>query len=230
MKNNIFRKLIDTAPNKVEMQNFFDKNDATKMLLSVLSDRNSSSMEIDLLFEFFEFGISLLEGGNQNVQKAIFKFCTVHTESEVMFAKFHSIIYEQIEYIKKKADQKKEYYTTLELEQSYRLKSIILERLLRFLQLFTEGHYLDLQNYLRHQTNSRNRYNFVEAVTELLKTYYSNLVQANYENIVKCIDTLNEFVQVAYSLIFTSKIFLSLLNSITLYFLPIIINISPKLL
>jgi len=191
----MIRKMIDTAPNKTEMQNFFDKHDATRMLLSVLSDPKHTIIEDNLLNEYIEFGISLLDEGNQNVQKAIFNYCNIHSKSEVMFAKFHSIIYEQIDYLQRKAEMKKEGIRTAELEHAHSVKSLILEKLLRFLQLFTEGHYLDLQNYLRHQTNSRNRYNLVEAVTELLKTYYSDLVQANYENIVKCLDTLNEFVQ-----------------------------------
>lgn len=178
------------------MQNFFDRYDATKMLLSILSDPKHTLIEDDILNELLEFGISLLEGGNPNVQKTIFSFCTIHTKSEVMFAKFHSIINEQIDFLQRKADLKKDKSKSVDLDHFQRLKSIILEKLLRLLQLFTEGHFLDLQNYLRHQTNSRNQYNIVEAVTELLKTYYSDLVQANFENIIKCLDTLNEFVQV----------------------------------
>mmetsp|Transcript_30988 Transcript_30988/g.28188 ORF Transcript_30988/g.28188 Transcript_30988/m.28188 type:complete len:143 (+) Transcript_30988:6059-6487(+) len=88
-------------------------------------------------------------------------------------------------------------YDDKEEEEKYEgsLKPIILEKVLRFLQLFTEGHNLDLQNYIRFQSNSRSKYNIVEAVIELLRVYYLNLVKGNYENIVKCLDTLTEFVQ-----------------------------------
>ena len=48
------------------------------------------------------------------------------------------------------------------------LQSKILKKTLRCLQLFTEGHNIDLQDYIRKQTNSRNNYNMVEIIIELL--------------------------------------------------------------
>jgi len=191
----VLRQIIDRAPNKKEMQDFFDRHDATSMLLSVLSDPKNTFIDEDLLFEYLEFGISLLDGGNVNVQKNIYHYCIVHPSTEVMFAKFHAIIFEQIDYLQRKKEKTDSNAKNVEYEQFQQSRSVIVERLLRLLQLFTEGHYLELQNYLRHQTHSRNRYNLVEAVTELLKTYFQDLVQAHYENIVKCLDTLNEFVQ-----------------------------------
>mmetsp|Transcript_5319 Transcript_5319/g.4510 ORF Transcript_5319/g.4510 Transcript_5319/m.4510 type:complete len:150 (-) Transcript_5319:2389-2838(-) len=118
-----------------------------------------------------------------------------------MFMRFHGIIYEHIAYLKKKNapktdnDQNVEDNVEMDSSQDHSLKALIVENLLRFLQLFTEGHNLDLQNYLRYQTNSRNRYDLVEAVIDLLRIYYSNLVEENYDNIIKCLDTLTEFVQ-----------------------------------
>jgi len=184
------------------MQDFFDKIDATKMLLLIFSDSKNSIKDDDLMSEFLSFWISLLEGGNQSVQKTIYNFCMAYQKSEVMFAKFYSIIYEQIEYLQVKTAMKTDSENATQHQHLERnsIKSLILEKLLRLLQLFTEGHYLDLQNYLRYQTNSRNRYNIVEAVIELLKIYYQDLIQENYENILRCLDTLNEFVQVNYSL------------------------------
>jgi len=176
------------------MQNFFDKLEATKMLLYILSDPKHSQIDDDLFNEFLCFGISLLDGGNKTVQKTIYNYVTLFQKSEVMFAKFYSIIYEQIAFLKRK-DEKNAKKEDPEATEREELKSSILENLLRFMQLFTEGHNLDLQNYLRFQTNSRNRYDMVEAVIELLRTYYSNLVQGNYDNIIKCLDTLTEFVQ-----------------------------------
>ena len=183
------------------MQNFFDRIGATKMLLSIFSDSKNGIKDDDLLNEFLSFWISLLVEGNPQVQKAIYSFCTVYQKSEVMFAKFYSIIYEQIEYLQAKrtvVDQG-DGYSSASGKNS--LKSSILEKVLRLLQLFTEGHYLDLQNYLRYQPNSRTRYNLVEAVIELLKTYFLDLVSENYDNILRCIDTLNEFVQVILTIL-----------------------------
>ena len=188
--------MIDNAKNKTDIQNFFDNNDATSVLLSFFS--NPKQVDEDLMNEFLSFGISLLEGGNANIQRTIYNFCIHHLESEVMFAKFHSMICEQIDYLQFKVTIRSGSYKLRELELSHKLKSLIVEKLLRMLQLFTEGHNLDLQNYLRYQTSSRNRYNLVQTVTELLRAYDLNLVQGNYDNIIRCLDTLTEFVQVIH--------------------------------
>jgi len=197
----VLRTIIETASDQSQMQDFFDKAGATTMLLSVFSDSKNGVKDDELMNEFLSFWISLLEGGNLNVQKTIYKFCLTHQKSEVMFANFYSIIYEQISYLQLKTTMKNDAENHFKNLERSGIKGIILEKLLRLLQLFTEGHYLDLQNYLRYQTNSRNRYNMVEAVIELLRIYYSDLVQENYENILRCLDTLNEFVQVKYCLI-----------------------------
>lgn len=63
------------------------------------------------------------------------------------------------------------------------------------MQNAVEGHFLPLQDYLRYQTNSRNNYDLIIAVTELFKTYYyDGCTRANYDHMIKCLDTLNELV------------------------------------
>lgn len=185
--------MIDNATNKTDIQNFFDNNDATSVLLSFFS--SPKPVDDDLMNEFLSFAISLLEGGNVNIQRTIYNFCIRHPESEAMFAKFHSMICEQIDYLQLKVTIRSGSYKLIELELSHKLKTLIVEKLLRMLQLFTEGHNLDLQNYLRYQTSSRTRYNLVETVTDLLRAYDLNLVQGNYDNVIRCLDTLTEFVQ-----------------------------------
>ena len=52
-----------------------------------------------------------------------------------------------------------------------------------------------MQNYLRHQVNSRSNYDLVNGIAELFKTYYyEDLTSSNYDNLIKCLDTLNELV------------------------------------
>jgi len=77
--------------------------------------------------------------------------------------------------------------------------AVLLENTLRLLQLFTEGHYLEIQNYLRYQSNSRNNYDMVAAIIELLRSYLNRMDQANYESMMRCLDTLAEFVQVLFN-------------------------------
>ena len=47
-----------------------------------------------------------------------------------------------------------------------------MNEILTFLQNSVEGHYLDMQNYLRHQINSRSNFDLVNLIAELFKTYY----------------------------------------------------------
>jgi hypothetical protein len=63
------------------------------------------------------------------------------------------------------------------------------------MQLCVEGHYLDLQNYFHQQTNSRNNYDMINIVADLLRAYYYDArTQKMYNNMIKCLDTLSEFV------------------------------------
>lgn len=67
--------------------------------------------------------------------------------------------------------------------------------LLRFLQLFAEGHYGDLQNYMRHQTNSYHSFDILESFTVLLNAYMQLSYEAFFETIVQCFDTIIEYIQ-----------------------------------
>lgn len=185
------------------MQNLFDKYEATKMFLNLSSDCKTNIIEDDLLNQLFSFMIKLLEGGNLRVQKTIYNFFTYYPKSETLFWKLHSIIIEATNFI---MDDKRTLKSTsltsnddmtLDLtNKKENLRSELLEKTLRLLQLFTEGHNLDLQNYVRFQTNSRNNYDMVGAIVELLEAYHKNLNVRTYNNYVKCLDTLIEFVQV----------------------------------
>jgi len=171
------------------------------MFLNLISDSKVNILEDDLLNQLLSFMIKLLEGGNSKVQKTIFNFFTYYDKSEKLFWKFHSIIAESIKSIKetKKTINSSIYNLSdhsTEMVEKENLKSMILMKTLRLLQLFTEGHNLDLQNYVREQTNSRNKYDMVSIIVELLETYHKNLNVDNYENYTRCLDTLTEFVQV----------------------------------
>ena len=177
------RLIMEKAQDPVEMQNEFDKMDGTRMLLTVLSESNTSLIANDLPLNFLTFGVTILDEGNTRVQQTIFHYCQNFQRSEMMFAKFNIIISEEIQRLNSRNEIGHD-----------ELQSLILENTLRFLQLFTEGHYLDLQNYIRQQTNSRTNYDMVSLTVELLRSYHRHMNEKTYENIVKCLDTLNEFV------------------------------------
>lgn len=190
-----------------------DKEGAMEMVLGVLSDSKHADIPEDLLESFLNFGTKLLEGGNNRVQKTIYQFCTSYQRSEVMFRRFDAYIRKQTHKLKTHFDNTfympaqtvramHRFSTTVvdrPLDEAViKEKDIhirILEKLLRFLQLCTEGHYLELQDYIRDQKNNSNSYNLVTTVSELLLVYSSRMMQGDYENITKCLDTLTDFVQ-----------------------------------
>ncbi|CAD8103545.1 unnamed protein product [Paramecium sonneborni] len=186
-----------------EMQNLFNKLGATRMVLTVISE--STTLESEMLRHFLMFINTLLSGGNNKVQKTISEFIKTYPKSEVIFSRLNNVIQAQIKQItikakdKKIEDQQQNYQqqsdepNIQELQQQQELE-LLLTQVLRFLQNCCEGHYLDLQNYIRQQTNSRNSYNMINQVAELLLTYYYK-DKAQYENMVLCLDTLNELVQ-----------------------------------
>lgn len=99
------------------------------------------------------------------------------TKSESIFFKINSIISEHIDELKLKQKMQNEEASnantlennlldheihadaihveskddnSTELQNHFKIRQQILERLLRFLQLFCEGHNLELQNYIRY--------------------------------------------------------------------------------
>ena len=188
-----------------------DKEDAMEMILSVLSDSKHVELPHDLLESFLNFGITLLDGGNKKVQKTILPFFTSYPKSEIMFRRFYTFIRQQIERLKTEFEAafftrnaaRSERISRTILDRSVDdvitrdkdIKARILEKMLRFLQLCTEGHNLDLQNYLRDQKHNFNSYDLVTTVSELLLVYSTRMIQGDYDNIIKCLDTLTDFVQ-----------------------------------
>ena len=199
------------------MQNFFDRFNATKMFLNVISDSKINPIENELLDHFLSFMITLLDGGNHKVQRTIFNYFNYYSKSEVLFQKFHQIFSDAIKEFSERQRKTGSLGTSgrdgsLVTDPSSNdddkkaLKSSILMKTLRLMQLFTEGHYLDLQNYMKYQKNSRNNYDMVSIVVELLYVYHQELSSENYENYVKCLDTLTEFVQVIIKILFFFKL------------------------
>lgn len=175
------------------------------MILTVIADIKNNPIEDEIFDYYLFFLINLLEGGNPKIQKTIFTYFTTIPASEYIFEKFHSVFSEQINELKqsdKSQSQDGENYgykpkDNLKLQITLSpFKKAILEKVLRVLQLFTEGHNLELQQYIKNQTFSRNSYDMVVQVIELLNVYHKNMTVENYENILRCIETLTEFVQV----------------------------------
>jgi len=175
-----------------------DRYEATKMFLTVLSDSSNQSMDAEILNNFLELGIQLLEGGNPKIQKNIYNYFKTFQRSEVLFSKLYSLITTHGNRIRNINLSSNKDNTRMDnfIDEFSQFGPVLLENTLRLLQLFTEGHYLEIQNYLRYQSQSRNNYDMVAAIIELLRSYLNRMDQANYESMMRCLDTLAEFVQV----------------------------------
>ena len=71
----------------------------------------------------------------------------------------------------------------------------VIKNLLRFLQLFAEGHYSDLQNYVRQQYHNYHSYDIIQDMIDLLVVYFKNRKQEYVENMMQLFDTLTEYIQ-----------------------------------
>ena len=148
------------------------------------------------LFEsYLSFVKSLLEGGNKKIQSSIYKFfCSVH-KSENFFQKIHILFTKQI----KKLAENDMVTSITELSSQFMVDpSQVLIKLITMLQQFSENHFEELQNYIRIQKNSRNNYDLVNDIVDLLAAYVTpnNFKKANYEVIYGCLETLEEIIQV----------------------------------
>lgn len=173
------------------MQLFFDKNDATKMCLQIICNSKNQIIEEDFLNELLSFFIKLLEDGNLIVQTSIYNNLVHYSISEAFFWKFHNILTEAIIYF---TDEKKETYFS-------EIKHSIVLKVLRILQLFTEGHNLNMQTYMKVQVNGRTNYDMLSTIVDLLEVCHRNLNVNTYMICKQCLETLIDFVQVFYKLL-----------------------------
>lgn len=143
-----------------------------------------SHKEIDgnrILFSTFKLLVRLLKGGNKQIQNRIYDFFISNPNSEKFFKKIYLIFSQEISKTKKEIFGKKTE------------KNIFFPKLLRLLQLFCEGHNLNLQKYLKNQSNSKKNYDLVTLTVNSLEAF--NICSENYESISQCFDTLTEYIQ-----------------------------------
>lgn len=173
-----------------------DKNNAITTIFNVLSQTNNTAFDDEILDNLLSFLITLLEGCNINLQNTIYNYFITVPSGEYILEKFFKCIDEEIKLLRIKNELNIQKDNNVQEINHNNFKPSILEKILKLMKLFTEGHFLDLQNYMRHQTNSRINYDLVSQIIELLHAYHFNISQYNYNNILICLKTLTEFVQV----------------------------------
>jgi len=170
---------------RVEKQNFLNQNNSVYMIFSKLCDPNLT-LEDPLFHKLISFAIKLLDGGNNEVQKNIYNHFKNFTNSEVFFVKIQETFVEETQHLRKIIHDPEE----IDEEGIDQIQSI-----LRLLQLFAEGHFGDLQNYIRQQTNSYHSYDLLVSISDLLGVYMEVKHSKFFETMMQCFDTLTELIQ-----------------------------------
>ena len=164
------------------------------MVLSMLCNQ---SLEHLTYVSMIDLCIKLLEGGNSEVQSSFYEFFINTPNSENFFAKLNNLINEEICFLgKTKSLHEKVDISLKNMDFSYRIHNRFnITNILRLLQLLTENHNENLQNYFRYQFKSRNNYDILNSVVKLLEALLKELSESNYYKILQCFDTLTEFIQ-----------------------------------
>ncbi|KAL4427586.1 hypothetical protein ABPG74_012977, partial [Tetrahymena malaccensis] len=153
--------------------------------------------------------IQLLDGGNLIIQEQLYQFFIKEENSEKFFEIIHQFLTIKIQ---NRSSQKTTIFDQVEYELDhidlvYRSKDkfVGILEILKLLQLICENHNSNLQNYIRHQTKSRNNYNLIQDVIQVIDSQIRvlnkdnikiiNINQQNIEVLCQAFETLTEFVQ-----------------------------------
>ena len=157
-----------------------------KVCLGLLSEPGLNAKAFRALIRL---SIRLLKGGNLNIQNEFILYFLNVQASEYFF--------ERIEYYIRK-ETKVIMNGTLPPEvrhPCYGEAPQYTRFILRLLQLFCENHNKQLQNYIRHQTNSRLNHDMVSLTVALLAALMKKMHFRRFHLMSQCFDTLTEFIQ-----------------------------------
>jgi hypothetical protein len=129
-----------------------------------------------------------MDGGNNEVQRSVWSYFQNFPSSEVFFMRIHGKIQQMISELRRE-----------ELDDPVRLfefqrDSDELTNVLRMLQLFAEGHYTVLQEYMHLQHHNFHNYDLIQDFIELLSAFMKKVDEGNFERMVQNFDTLTEFI------------------------------------
>ena len=114
-------------------------------------------------------------------------------QSEVFFMRIHNAIEDQILILKKiKIIEESAHVEKLERFEEY---GDSIWNILRLFQLFAEGHYSELQNYVRYQARNYHSYDLINDFISLLITYFQNKKEEYISIMMQLFETLTEFIQ-----------------------------------
>ena len=185
-------------PDQMEaMQNRLDTAGATHLMITLANSRNPT-----VAAEAVNFGIALLLGGNQKVQGSLLKIFESSPKS--FFVNIVSKMQKASDELKERRRERAFVASNQQLDGSGEINRLLdnkfdlqnISSILRLLQLFCEGHYLPMQNYMRIQGAKAQSYDLVTEVYSFLKEVVSNTMDDYLLKIARqAFVTLTEFCQ-----------------------------------
>lgn len=142
----LLKDILDYCKNphqKAHMQNILQKSNLVKTLLYFLSFKDLKKYVYKNIIDLCN---SLLEGGNVECQNAFFDYFINTSSSEVLFAGIYDIINQQLAFnVHNSSLHRIMDFFMKNVDYSYKNNKFGLNNVLRFLQLLTENHNVNLQ-------------------------------------------------------------------------------------
>src|SRR3990167_1461385 len=180
----VFSLMVNqSSSNRREIQDIFNSNRATEMVLQLLS--SNQQYEATFFNSLMNFCNAMLSGKNKKVQKTIFKYFKIYRQTEKTFSRLSVSITEFTVRLKEGARRSPQFTQSI----------LTCSEVLRFIVLCCEGHYTEMQNYFRTQSNLAVQHNFLKEIVDLMSALASNLSNDLFEPMMLAFDALIELVQ-----------------------------------
>ena len=203
VSNFFFKDRIDDLRNElmIHCQKLFLNNGSVEVFLKLVCEGNKEFNE-KIFPSVLHFFNNVLEGGNNLSQKKFYQLFVFFPNSDNFFyyitKMFEYDIYQNLQNDISKKSPKKDF--------DY-LNTIV--ALLKFLQLLTENHYTNLQEFMREQASNRLSYNFINILSDYMSMLLGKLgnifetgqimtkytTELYYKRILSVLETLCKFLQ-----------------------------------
>lgn len=157
-----------------------------KVALVLLSEQRNNAK---LFRALVRLCIYLLWGGNEKIQGEFHNYFLNVQASEHFFARVEYYVEKQVRIVAT------DVLPSTAKRNCYEEPPDYLRFIMRLLQLLCENHNKPLQNYIRHQTNSRKSYNMIRLTVTLLGALGKKMYFRHFHLMSQCFDTLTESIQ-----------------------------------
>lgn len=192
----------------LETRNMLASKRVPELLIDLISSKDNEIVENAL-----DVAIKQFDQGNKASQKAILNYFKKENDG-VFLQAIRSRIKQSMVEIKLRKDFYKKLERQKDKAQTEKFQETgFIRKILKLLQLFCEGHNLDLQNYIRFQENSFQNTNIL---VDILDYLFALKKYINYSNISITIQTFNFITESIQGPCIPNQLFF---NNIQLYFM-----------